>query len=276
LLKTLSEDWRRRGRWRVDGVETIRKRDRQTRDREREKKKKIEQIITFDLEYAFLCQGRAIGMREGFDKEGWRRKGGAEGGSRRKDDAGRVTLEGSSRRGAAGRVKLEGGRRWDNARGESRRKNDAGGNRGEGWSRKDDAGGVTLRGKMDGDAGRSIGIVVRRRGRGCRRREKSRGWAQEGSWRRRGKGCRQRESRSRRLPREKRERVRWRGLKGEGPRVVAGEEQMRRVAREERWMVTPVRRDLQGYPEAFPDERTIPFTMTIPESQCSTGSVDQG
>lgn len=51
---------------------------------------------------------------------------------------------------------------------------------------------------------------------------------------------------------------------------------MRRVAREERWMVTPVRRDLQGYPEAFPDERTIPFTMTIPESQCSTGSVGSG
>jgi hypothetical protein len=51
-----------------------------------------------------------------------------------------------------------------------------------------------------------------------------------GKLRRRGKGCRQRESRSRRLPRETREHVRWRSLKGEGPRVVAGEEQMRRVA----------------------------------------------
>lgn len=49
---------------------TIRKRDRQTRDREQEKKKKTEQIITFDLEYAFLCRGRGVGMRKGVEEEG--------------------------------------------------------------------------------------------------------------------------------------------------------------------------------------------------------------
>lgn len=46
-------------------------------------------------------------------------------------------------------------------------------------------------------------------------------------------------------------------MKGEGPRVVAGEEQMRRVAREERWMVTPVER-VAGYPEAVSDEGCDP------------------
>ena len=61
------------------------------------------------------------------------------------------------------------------------RKGDAGRVTLKGSRRKDDAGRITLRGKTDCGAGRSIGIVGRRRGRGCRGREKSRRWAQEGS-----------------------------------------------------------------------------------------------